>query len=325
MLPNWFSRYSPFAAVSSDNPLFRVESRQVKRGTTVALWHSSIKVAAITLLLMLGLWAWSLLSIYSSTSGLLNAPYGSAYDDSDLLTLVAWLAGLGFCDKLILDFFGMWVGLHSFNADVTSKRWDVLRLTPIKAETIIDSRIALAQIQAWRPFVFVVAFRFGVLLLGIVTLLVPPLLFPQWRGSMQDVRDQLLRDPVTIIGPLFIAFTFSAFYLIEPYWRMRMVTASSVAVAAKMRSLPMSVLYGLWHIVIVWFFQIIIAVASLILMNILFNRTSSSPLLDYILVVVWVGAVTVITYFIYRSRARVWHAQARQAIAAELINLPEFR
>jgi len=33
----------------------------------------------------------------------------------------------------------------------------------------------------------------------------------------------------------------------------------------------------------------------------------------------------VITYFIYRSRAQVWYAQARQAIAAELINLPMLR
>ena len=318
-----FERYSPIGYVSPDNPVFRFESRTIKRGTAAALWRSSVKVAALTLALMMGLWVWALLSSYGVVYGFTNSYY--TYHDTELLQMVMLLGGIGFCDKLVLDFFGMWVGLHSFNADVTSRRWDVLRLTPIKAETLIDARIALAQIQAWRPFVFVVACRFGVLLFGAVSLFVPPLIFPEWRGSLQDVRDQLLRDPVTVIGPLFIVFTFFAFYLLEPYWRLQMVTASSVAVAAKMRSLPTSILYGLWHIVVVWFFQIIIAVISLILGNILFNRSSSSQLLDYTLVVIWLAVVSVITYFIYNVRAKVWYRQAWQVIAAELLNLPGLR
>jgi hypothetical protein len=318
-----FERYSPFGLISPDNPVFRFESRTIKRGTASALWRSSIKVAAITWVLMMALWVWVLLSSQAVVYGFTSTYY--TYHDSELMQAMFLLAGLGFCDKVVLDFFGMWVGLHSFNADVVSKRWDLLRLTPIKAETLVDSRIALAQIQAWRPFIFVVAFRLGVLLFGVVTLVVPPLIFPQWRGSLQDVSDNLRQDPITIIGPLFIVTGFFAFYLIEPYWRLRMVAASSVAVAAQMRSLPVSILYGLWHIVVIWFFQIIIAVASLFLLNILFNQSGSIPLLDYMFALLWIGVVTIITYFIYRSRTRVWYAQAWQTIAAELVNLPTFR
>jgi hypothetical protein len=266
MLRRLFDRESPFAAVPQDNPLFRSEARQVKWGATPAqLWRSSWPIIAVSVALLLLVWALTLLMIVISPRPTNSAGLPLNVDEPLWSLIVTLLFAFTLFDTLLLGMIGIWNGLNTFNDDITAGRWDLLRLTPVPPEAVINARYAFTyaftQLRTWRVLMLVIGVRIGLMLLAVLTIFVPPLLFPGWRGILTPLlnADERPAIPILYIVTLIpAALAWSGVFVVEPLWRLRLIAAGSIALAVRMRPTPLMILYGVWRVVIIALLQSIV-------------------------------------------------------------------
>jgi len=275
MIRRLFERESPFAAVPQANPLFRSEARQVKWGATPALlWRSSLLTIAVPIAAQVALWWALLLAPLIVNPNFMSSPGRNGNHD---WLLLAWTFLLCFAstvmDAPLLSMIGLWSGLNSFNEDVTAGRWDLLRLTPVPPEAIINARYAATQLRTWRMLMLVMGLRLGFVLMIVLTLTVPPLLFPGWRGILSSFNNSDPSMPIIFISLIPAALLWSVVFVAEPVWRLRLIAAGSIALAVRMRPLPIMILYGIVRMIVIAFLEgivVIFTAASVLAIGIVF-------------------------------------------------------
>jgi hypothetical protein len=238
------SRLVPHARLSQ-NPLFNLEVRRVRWGVSQhALFRYSAWRLVIISAVVLPIW---LLSAMPN-------PLRNGVNDFVLLLLGAsLLAGLA------LDYASMSAALGSINGEMTTRRWDLLRLTALTIPQIVTAKHGVAQVRTWRWMILLVALRFAIgLILGInLALMISQ---PGWLGitTMQAFT--------TLMGTLMLALLFLAF-TVEPFLRMRSVTALGVAISARARQSTSMVLAAGGVVALMWLGQGFVAAAVALLFS----------------------------------------------------------
>lgn len=152
------------------------------------------------------------------------------------LTVVGWsiLAAIGV--MLTADVAYVFTTVTHLGAEMRSGQWDLLRLTALKAEAILDAKYNGAQLRTWRILMVEISLRlFTVLLIALLAL-------------MQAITHIMLRFPdgiLTICLLVFVLSGVSVVYIREPWWRMRAVVALSLAISASIRQESYAVLAAL--------------------------------------------------------------------------------
>ncbi|MBC7812350.1 MAG: hypothetical protein H7175_14435 [Burkholderiales bacterium] len=325
MLRRLFDRESPFAAVPQANPLFRSEARQVTWGASPArLWSSSLLAVLVVIAVLVVLWLVVLLVVMATDPNFIANYPAYINHDANLWSLIgALLIAFTLLDTPLLAMIGLWNGLNTFNDDMTAGRWDLLRLSPVPPEEVINARYASTQLRTWRVLMIVVGTRMGLVLIAALTLIVPPLLFPGWRGILSSFNNSDPSMPLIFISLIPAALLWSVVFVAEPLWRLRLIAAGSIALAVRMRPLPIMILYGIVRMIVIAFLEGIVVVftaASVLAIGIVFLI----PLLGGIVAALMALLEAYIIRSFYGGQIRQWriHTVKQMHILWELPFMP---
>ncbi|GAB4545972.1 MAG: hypothetical protein OHK0023_05050 [Anaerolineae bacterium] len=161
-------------------------------------------------------WGLFILSGFTMVISLCNwqSDYGS-----DALIFV--ILPLGFLVSLVLmlgtDFSYAAAAFNSLTAYRSYGDWDLLALTELRPNQILNAKYSTALIRGWRTLILEWSVRLvtATMLFGLV--LRQFLQYPSSRGDLSI---------------LIVVLVLGAGYLAEPYWRMRTLTAFGIALSA---------------------------------------------------------------------------------------------
>lgn len=233
-------RLTPHSRLSH-NPLFAVETRRIR-------WGYSARVLADTSILLVGVVCVVVLLIWLLAQ---LVDRRGRYSDLVLLMILSSLLV-----SLLLDYRCMTTAVEGINGEVAARRWDVLRLTELANPQIVAAKYGAAQVRVWRLMALIVGSRAGLALTVGLSEIV----------QVMTSSEAITRSSGEIISLLFmqgVLVIFACIYVIEPYWRMRTVTALGLAVSARTRERLSTVLVAVGALAAFWLAQGIVIVAMM--------------------------------------------------------------
>ncbi len=232
--------------VMRDHPVFRLDSGRIPY--TRYHWpymRQMIRRVHITFLV-----AWLLITAVTLIAG---PSFGSVYDLTSFTVLgigaLSWLAG-GF-----LDVVSVQTGAKLVSEDVLKGRWDLLRLTPVPNQELMQAKHAAARLRVWTMTAAIASVRLTVLSFGLITLL-----FLSYASVGQNYTIEywvrlFLYDPInTLIGLLAVGLL-ALVYVLEPFWRAQAMTALGLLIATRVTRRTMAMLAGFALTFVVWLAQ----------------------------------------------------------------------
>ncbi len=246
-------RWMPYAGAAF-NPVFRFGVRRLRFGRSArALRRRSLILIAVSSAIILCLWAASLIGTYNLRSCATTEPaycYYPLIDSS--ASFIAGLALFSVAIDVFLDLTCILAGYQTLRLETEAVHWDLLRLTPMRIETLIDAHYAVAQARAWLMTALVTTLRVATVALFLLTIFVLPLVL---RGFIGDLG--LGYDFSWLFSFTGLALV-AAIFMIEPLWRMRAVTALGLALASRFRQPTFGALAGLGSIFALWLAEAIL-------------------------------------------------------------------
>jgi hypothetical protein len=228
-----------------DNPLFRLEMRRVRwANSTGAVRRAGIRIGFWIVNLLILLW---LLQLFIGRDRYFEASSASL----QLLLLAGLLLDAA------LDCVGMAFAVNSIGGEIAAGRWDLLHLTALEPDDIVEAKHTAAHIRASRAAAVVTSVRLaGVILLVLFYALVARR-FGFYTSSPQYIL--LLMLSISIAAVV---------YIFEPTWRVRAVTALGVAVSTRVQNGTSVVLAGLGAVLAVWVSQALIGAALITFLSV---------------------------------------------------------
>jgi hypothetical protein len=240
-------RLTPHARLSH-NPLFALETRRVRWGHSAKTLvdYSILLVSAVCVIVVL---VWLL--------SRLNTRYLSPYTDTMRL-IVAFSLIL----SLLLDYRCMTTAVGSINGEIAARRWDLLRLTALENPQIVAAKYGATQVRVWRLMVLIIGSRLAAALTFGLSMFLDVLTGYGWNTQPRGAVIS------TLIGQAVLVF-FAALFIIEPFWRMRAVTALGMAISARARERATSVLAAVGVLAAFWLVQGIIITAMVFAVSVI--------------------------------------------------------
>ncbi|MDX1992483.1 MAG: hypothetical protein SF029_08840 [bacterium] len=245
----------PYAGVTPDNPVFAYDARRLP--TNEALQAQMMRWGMGTAAAVIALWTIAALALVMARS----LGFGAWESVYELLVLGM---GVGFLDKLVLDFIAVLSSVNLISDDFRQGRWDLLALSNVSMRQVVEARFAVAQVRTWRTVAAVSGFRFGVWLALLLHVLVLPLFLPS-RMGVPNPLGTLAENWTEAFVLLTFVFCYGLFgwvIVLEPRWRMRALAMGGLAVST-LNSGSGGSLFSAFGVVLgVWVVQIVVAVFS---------------------------------------------------------------
>jgi hypothetical protein len=302
---------TPYSNNMLRHPLFRREVRHVRWGFSEARIRGySLRVFLIVYVVIF--LTWLLLSLAFSTP----PPYSSyqqslsswfVYGSSPQVFLLLIVAAIGV--NLILDFASMLSGLSSINGEILAGRWDLLRLTALREEGIVNAKYAAAQVRAWRMLAVTVSIRVATIILGLFIFLFLPLIMLGDGSFFTGLSETLVLEPFAMLFAFVALVLTLAVYVVEPYWRMKALTALGLVISSYVLNTPLATLASVGAIFAVWLTQAVIAAILVFGLGFLLSPTIflfSSSAAFGILCVFAAAAITAATIYGFYTLLQNW-------------------
>lgn len=132
-------------------------------------------------------------------------------------------------------------------------RWDLLRLTTIRRESIVEAHYRLSQIYLWQATMGVIAMRAALLMV----VAIHNLLLPQMGGS-GALQVNRFGDMLLFNGLLITLAAFVYAYLADPMWHMRAFTALGLMASARTSTLMSAVTVVLPLCLVIWVVEFLV-------------------------------------------------------------------
>lgn len=238
-------RRTPFAAAG--HPVFERDisrlhrvwpEARLRRASRLAVAQGALVVVA----------AWLLLSAISA-AGYSPAQPQRIYHASS--NVIFWLMLIALGSGALLDLLALRAALPAISGEVRARRWELLRLTPLRESGIVSAKHAAAQLRVWRALALVVGLRAATAALFLINVFG---LSSVVAGAPPALRDELAAAPLTIGA----AAAFGAVYLFEPLWRVRTMTALGMVISAHVLESALSTLAAGGALLLVWLAQALI-------------------------------------------------------------------
>jgi hypothetical protein len=211
--------------VKSGNPVFEYDLRKIRwfqRGTVLRQyglrWLMALYIVLFLGLLALRPWSYSRRGLFLQIGGVF---------DVNLLNSVASFL------YIAADVFFVMSSITAINRQKNSGNWDLLMLTTMDRQSIIDAKYSAATLRSWRVMLLNRAFQTGLALYTVMRFLGPALTSGFFYFSYR---------PAAFWLSAFLGLVFAWFI---PLWRMRAMTAASIAISSSTRSVMFAVLSGL--------------------------------------------------------------------------------
>lgn len=233
-----------------NDSLFRSQARAIRWGGSWSLMRVYTLTWALHMVIMvIGTWL-----IFAVIQALVYQSSGYFPDEWFLAyTQGYWGVALfiSVAANLVIDFGGMAAGAGAISSEIAAGRFDLIRVSLLRPGQIVVGKYVLAQVKAWRDTVRVMWLRLVVVVggIGIAAWTVLAGRLAQ-TGSGQSAFDGLF--------PYLLSSVAGALFIIEPYWRMKAVTAIGVAVSARSLSGMGATLATGLAVLAFWFGQLVI-------------------------------------------------------------------
>jgi hypothetical protein len=257
---HWFDRLLPQAYVLPNNPLFWYETRGLEwerdpdnlRHFTRFIWQAVVAVTLVICLLLLA-------------AMLLPLRFILIY--SLIRTLVVVLFGLSLFDRLLIDFNTL-AAAQTVGRDLTHGRWQLIALTSMRLNDAVRAKYAAVQLRVWSLVALSMGLRLGVIVLAVFFVFVLPLVYPFGVNPYLVARLGTGPTPMWVsYVPLLLVLSVPAAlaYLLEPLWRVRIVAALGLAIAAGRLPPTLALLQGIAVVLLVWAGAMLFAVPPVLL------------------------------------------------------------
>lgn len=294
---------TPFTPDIDRHPIFVRDARRVHWGVSPDdLRRYSWRIALITQVVMLLVWLLLIALLFFSTPPYMRGSetflFVTSFNAAGLLMAVTVLAGL------VLDFASMQAAVHSISGEVNARRWDLLRLTALHVQGIASAKYAVAQLRVWRMMVIMVSARVAAIwIMLLIYFVLPPLMLGSYAFDHLAAFFAAPLENTVLLG---IGVLTAIIYVLEPYWRMKAMTAMGMMVSTYELNTALAMLAGVGIIFAVWLLQLIIA-ASLIfglglLATLFFISSSALLVLGYLLLSAVVIGLTIYGFYSIVSR-----------------------
>lgn len=300
-MQNWII---PHAAMMGQHPIYLFEVQTKRRRRTLQMiprtsliWFGFI-AAIMTALWLFAIWQAMRASSYSYY-------YDPAYNASQ--QALGWFFFVGLAAGLLIDVVGVLVSVGSINRQRTTGHWDLLLLTTMNAHQVMQAKHVVTQVQAWRIFTVVFSLRLTTVLL----FLVQAFFFEHtWDNQtmLEDFLEYATGEPVHALLLLILAGLFFGCYLIEPFWRLRTVTALGMWVSARINRVTSALLGGFALIPFIWLSQ---GFVLYILYRVMVTSADSLNTFSYsesriiLFILFWTFVFVMTVYFYYYALRRL--------------------
>jgi len=296
---------TPYSDNMLRHPLFRQEVRRVRWGFSESrIRIYGMRVFAVVCTAIFAVWL--LLSLafsnpppysYNQTSTAWWFVYGSSPQTFVLLIFAA----IGV--NLILDFASTLSAVSSISGEIVAGRWDLLRLTALREEGIVNAKHAAAQVRAWRVMAVTVSSRLSIILLGAFVFPFVPLIMLGDSSFFSGLGETFMRDPFGTLFAFAILITTLIIYVVEPYWRMRAMTALGMVISSYVLNAPLAMLASLGAIFAVWLAQAVILAMLVFGLGFLLSPTiflySASSTFGFLYILIAAGVTAATIYGFY--------------------------
>ncbi len=296
---------TPYSNNMQRHPLFRYEIRRVRWGfSEVRIRSYSLRVFLTVSIILFTVWL--LLSLAFSTP----PPYSYSQQSQaswfvrgsgPQILLLLIIAAIGV--NLILDFASLLSGVNSINGEISAGRWDLLRLTALREDGIVNAKHAAAQVRGWRMLAVTVSIRIATIILGLFIFSFLPLIMLGDGSFFTGLSETLVLEPFAMLFAFAALVLTLAVYVIEPYWRMKAMTALGLVISSYVLNTPLATLASVGAIFATWLAQTVIAAMlvfglGFLLSPTLFLFSSSATFgLFYMLVAAGVTAATIYGFY----------------------------
>lgn len=245
---NWLI---PGASTVTQHPIYHFEIQTKRhRRTLQMIFPTTLKWFLIIFAIMTALWAFALWNASQNSYNYYG--YYQAYDASQ--EAIGWFFFIGLAAGLLIDIVGVLASVGSINRQLVTGHWDLLRLTTLDNYDIIYTKHAVTQIQAWRMLTVVFSVRLTTILLFIVQAV-----FIRYSYSdetlLENFLDEIPHYPFIAVSVVILVILLMGCYLLEPFWRLRAVTALGMWVSARVRRISSALLAGFGLIPFIWISQ----------------------------------------------------------------------
>ncbi len=238
--------------VAAGNPVFERDiGRHSPAWSQVSLQRASRRAQAGAAAVSIAAW---LLLWWLSAAGYSAAQPQYIYRASS--NVIFWLMMLALGSALLLDMLAVRAGLPGISNDVSARRWELLRLTPLRESSIVTGKHAAAQLRVWRALAVVVGLRAATAGLFIVNVFGLSYVL---NGVPLFLREELPAAPLILMS----VGVFMAVYVLEPVWRVRAMTALGLVISSYALDRSLAVLAGGAALAAVWLAQTVIMSALL--------------------------------------------------------------
>lgn len=241
---------TPFAAAG--HPVFERDIAHLRRVWSEGGLRRASRLTAARVALAVTA-AWLLLSAISA-AGYSPAQPQRVYQASS--NVVFWLMLIALGSGALLDMLALRAALPAISGEIRARRWELLRLTPLRESDIVTAKHAAAQLRLWRALALVLGLRAATAALFLVNVVG---LSYAITGTPLLPRDELAAVPL-IVGALGVL---GAVYVIEPLWRVQAMTALGMLVSAHVLEGALSTLAAGGALLLVWLAQALAAGALL--------------------------------------------------------------
>ncbi|MBN8638254.1 MAG: hypothetical protein J0M07_23280 [Anaerolineae bacterium] len=283
-----------------DNPLFRSQARLIKWGDSWMRLHNQTLYWALPVaLLIFGTWLVFMLFLrYVAYS-----PNSFPQHWLLLYSQNFWLAATGasLLTVLAVDFRSIAAGVPVISEEIVSGRYELIRLTSISPVDVIVAKYAVARVRAWRTTARLMWARALLAVFGLV------LIAWQWftTGVGSTVFDLLYAGAALVVGTCG-----AVVFVLEPYWRMKALTALGVAISARALSGVSAPLASGLALLAFWWLELVLIVT----LALLFSTASLWMLASQLAVLVCMPVVIAgFGAVIYGFYSGIQHASLRHA------------
>ncbi|MCE7948829.1 MAG: hypothetical protein DYG88_15510 [Chloroflexi bacterium CFX4] len=221
------------------NPIWEVELRRLQGGLQL-LQRFGVRALSAAIAAALGI---------SAFTGIQWQLLGQLH-----LNIVGWsiLGAIGL--MLAADVAHVFTTVTHLGAEMRSGQWDLLRLTALKPQAILDAKYNSAQLRTWRILMLEISLRlFTTLLIGVPTLFVTITDILRFTNFVDS-------NLLMICFVLFVQLGIAVIYVREPWWRMRAIVAVSLAISASVRQEGYAVLAALGMLLAIRIIQVALVI-----------------------------------------------------------------
>ncbi|MCC7451410.1 MAG: hypothetical protein IT324_28640 [Anaerolineae bacterium] len=225
-----FKTSLPQAMFNTVNPVFAHDIRNLRwlPRKKALRWYGLRWLLVLYIALMVGMliarpWDYGRGNRFVRVGGLINVnTFGT-------VSMVLYIAA---------DIFFVLTSIVIINREVNSGHWELLMLTNMDRKSIIEAKYAAAQLRAWRIMMLNRAVQTGLALYTLLNLV-------GFTSGSINAGYFFNRNPLYWLSPM-LGLIFAWFI---PLWRMKAMTAASVAVSSRVRNIIFVSLAGLGAVI----------------------------------------------------------------------------